>query len=129
MGGIQRIGDLDAQIEHSFDLQRLASDLVPKRLPLQQFHSDEGSPISLVDFVDSADVRVVQGGGSFGFPLESAESLCVVGKFIGKELQSYVATQLEVFGFVHDTHAPTADLAEDAVMGDCLPHGLGGSSH
>ncbi len=103
--GIERVGDLDAQIEHRFDLQRLASDPVPERLPLQQFHGDEGSPIGLVDLVDRADVRVVQGGRSFGLPLETAESLRVVGEFVGKELQGDVATELQVFRLVDHTHA------------------------
>jgi hypothetical protein len=124
MCGIERVGDLNAQIEYSFDLQRFAIDAMPERLPLQQFHGDEGSPIGLVNLVDRADVRVVQGGRSLGLPLETAESLCVVGEFVGKELQRYVATELEVFGLIHHTHAPAANLAEDAVMGNRLPHGL-----
>ena len=57
--GVERIGDLDAQIEHRLDLHRLASDSVPERLALQQFHSDEGSPIGLVNLVDGADVRML----------------------------------------------------------------------
>jgi len=52
-----------------------------------------------------------------------------VGKVVGKELQGNVATELEVFRFVHDTHAPAADPAEDAVMGNRLPNGLGGRGH
>jgi hypothetical protein len=94
-----------------------------------QFHGNEGSPIGIVNFVDRADVRVVQGGRGFGFPLKTAESLRVVGEFVGKELQGDVATELEVFRFVHHTHAPTPNLAEDAVMGNGLPHGLGGRGH
>jgi hypothetical protein len=129
MCGVESVSDLDAQIEHQFDLQRLASDPVPKRLPFQQFHRDKGSPIGLVDLVDCADVRVVQGGRSLGFSLEAAESLRIVGKFVGKELKGDVATELQVFGFVDDAHAPAADLAEDAVMGNRLPHWLGGRDH
>jgi hypothetical protein len=68
---------------HHFDLQRLARDLVPERLPLQQFHGDEGSPIGFVDLVDRADVGVAQRGCSLGLPLEPAEGLCVGGQFIG----------------------------------------------
>ena len=129
MGGIQGVRDLDAKIEHRLNLQRLASDAVPERLPLQQFHGDEGSPIGLVDLVDGADVRVVQGGRSFGLPLETRESLCVVGEFVGKELQGDVAAELQVFRLIHHAHAPAADPAEDAVMGDRLTHGLGGRGH
>jgi hypothetical protein len=102
---------------------------VPERLPLQQFHGDEGSPIGIVNLVDRADVRVVQGGRSLGLPLESAESLRVVGEFVRKELQGDVTTELEVFCFIYHTHAPAADFAEDAVMGNRLPYGLGGRGH
>ncbi len=102
---------------------------MPERLPLQQFHGDEGSPIYFVNLVDGADVRMIQRGRSLGLPLETAEGLCVVGKFVGKELQGDVATELQVFCLVHHTHAPAADPAEDAVMGDRLPHGLGGRGH
>jgi hypothetical protein len=56
---IESICELDSQIEHRFDLQRLTRDPVPECLAFQQFHSDEGSPIGFVNFVDRADVRVV----------------------------------------------------------------------
>ena len=118
---VQRIGDLDAQIEHRFDLQRLAIDLVPERLPFQQLHGDEGSPIGLVDFVDRADVRVVQRGRSLGFPPETTESLCVVGEFVGKELEGNGAAELQILGLVDHTHAAAADLLDDAVVRDGSP--------
>jgi len=35
MSRVESIGNLDAQIEHRFHLQWLASDPVPERLPLQ----------------------------------------------------------------------------------------------
>jgi hypothetical protein len=40
-----------------------------------------------------------------------------------------MATQLEVFGVIHDTHATTGNPADDAVMGDPLPRGLGERGH
>src|ERR1041385_1465904 len=79
--------------------------------------------------MDRADVRMVEGGRGLGFPLETAESLCITGELIGKKLQGYVATELEVFGFVNDTHPAPANLAEDTVMGNRLPHGLGMCAH
>ena len=126
---VEGVGNLDAQFEYRFYLQRLATDYVVKRLPFQQFHGDYGPSIDLIDFVDRADVRVVQRGRNLGFPLETAEGLCIVGEFVGKELQRDVATELEVFRFVDHTHAPAADLADDAVMGNRVPHGLGGGCH
>ena len=35
---------------------------------------------------------------------EAAEGLGIVGEFVGKKLQGDVATQLQVFRFVHDAH-------------------------
>ena len=57
------------------------------------------------------------------------ESLRIIGEFVGKKLQGDVATELQVFRLIHDAHSPAADLAEDAVMGNRLPHGLGRSGH
>jgi hypothetical protein len=126
---VERVRDLDAQIENRLDLQRLATDPKPERLPLLQLHGDKGSPIGLINLVYRADVRVVQGGRSPGLPLETAEGWCVVGEFVGKELQCDVATELQVFRFVDHTHPTAANLAEDAVMGNRLSRGLGRSDH
>ena len=52
-----------------------------------------------------------------------------MGKFVGKELQSDVATEFQVFRLVDQAHAPAPDLAEDAVVGNRLPHGLGECGH
>ncbi len=96
-----------------------------ERLPLQQFHGNEGSPIGFVNFVNRADVWMVQRRGGFRLPLETAESLGVVGEFVGQELQGHVAAELEVFSLVHNAHPAASDFAEDAVMRDCVTHGLG----
>ena len=68
---------------------------------------------------------MVQRRCCFGFPLESAESLCVVGEFVGKELQGDVATELEVFRLVDHAHPSPAYLAEDAVMGNLSAQRVG----
>ncbi len=103
--GLECIGNLDAQIKHRLDLQRLAIDPVSERLPFQQFHRDQGSPIELVDFMDRADVPVVQGRG-FGFPLKTTEGLRIVGEFVRTEFQGDVATELQVIRLVDHTHIP-----------------------
>jgi len=117
---VESIGDLNAQIEHGFNPHRLAGNPVPERLPLQQFHGDEGSPVGLVNFVNGADVRVVQRRRGLGFPLKTAEGLCVFGEFVGQELQGDVAAELEVFRLVHNTHPAAAELLHNAVVRDGL---------
>ena len=65
---------------------------------------DEALAILFRDLVDGANTGMVQGGRSLSFPLETAESLCVVSEFVGKELQGDVATKPEGFGFVDHAH-------------------------
>jgi hypothetical protein len=47
----------------------------------------------------------------------------------GRNFRGDVATELEVFRLVHNTHTTPADFAQYAVMGDRLPDGLGGRGH
>src|SRR5438309_6147229 len=116
MRSIQCVCNLDTQIQHRFHFQRLAIDPMSERLPLQQFHGNEGSSIDLIYFVNSADVRMVQRGRSLGLPLKTAESLCIVGEFIRKELKGDVATQLEIFRLVHNTHSAATQPLHNAVV-------------
>ena len=117
---VKGIGDLDAKIKHHLDPHRLTRNHVPKGLSFQEFHGDERSPIGFVDFVDGTNVRVVQGRRGLGFPLKPAEGLRVVGEFVGKELQSDVAAQLEVLRLVHNTHPAPTQLLHYAVVRDGL---------
>ena len=58
---IQRVGDLDRQVEQRLNLERLAFDQVPEGLPFQQLHGNEWLAFVLADFVDGADVGMVEG--------------------------------------------------------------------
>jgi hypothetical protein len=58
--GVERVGDLDAKIEHGFNFQWLSGNPMPERLPLKQFHGDEASSIRFVNLMDRADVWVIQ---------------------------------------------------------------------
>jgi hypothetical protein len=50
--------------------------------------------VLLVNFVDGADVGMVQGGGSLRFALEAGQSLRVFSNLVGQELQGDKAVQL-----------------------------------
>jgi probable HAF family extracellular repeat protein len=80
----------------------------------------------------TANVQHVTGlkrGSCLGFSLETAKGLHVVGEFVRKEFQGDVATKLEVFCLIHHAHATAANLAEDAVLRNRLPPGLGRRGH
>jgi len=76
--------------------------------------------VLVVNFVNCADIRMIQCRGGLGFTLEAAKRLQVFGYVIGKELESDKATELYILSFVDNTHASAAQLLDDAVMRDGL---------
>ena len=91
-----------------------------QRHAIEKLHGDEGLPVLLADFVDGADVGMVQGGCGLGFALKTGEGLRILGNFFGQELQRDKAAQLYVLGLVDDTHAAAAEFLDDAVVRDGL---------
>jgi hypothetical protein len=120
MGGIESVGNLSSDLEQLFKLQGLTGYQMFERLSVEKFHGDKCLSMLIVDFVDGADVGVVQCGSSFGLALKAAESLQIVGYLFGQEFQGNKAAKLEVLSFVNYAHSPAAKSFDDAVMGDGL---------
>ena len=72
----------------------------------------------LSEFVDCADVVVVQRRSNARFALESLQRRRIVAQLFRQELQSDAAAQLQILGTVHHTHAAPANDAQHAVMRD-----------
>ncbi len=75
----------------------------------------------LADFVDRADIRVVERGGGLRLALEALERARIAGQVCRKEFQSDEAVQACVFCFINHPHPSTAEAVNDAVVGDGLP--------
>src|SRR6266851_5063362 len=60
MRRLERIRELNADIEQARDVERAAADAFGERLPFQQLHRDEVLPFELIDRVDGADRRMVE---------------------------------------------------------------------
>ena len=103
-------------IEHRLAVQRLAIDYVPERLTFQKFHCDEGSAIDLVDFVDRANVGVIQGGRGFSLPMEAAQRLMVPGHIVGQKFQGNETIQFDVLSLVNHTHPAAPKLLDDTIV-------------
>src|SRR6266568_1060328 len=129
MGCIKPVGYLNTEIQHAVDFQGLARNHLPERLPLEHFHRDECAPIDFINFMDRANVRMVQSRCGPGFAPESLQCLCVIGHCLRQELQSNVTAKLELFRLVYKTHAAAADFAENSIMRNSLSDGLGGRGH
>ena len=95
-----------------------------QRLAVEILHGDEPLAIAFVDFVDGADVRMIQRRSGLRFALETRQRLRIFGHFVGKKFQRDEAVQLGVLGFVDDAHTAAAQFFDDAVVRDDLPdHG------
>ena len=100
--------------------QRPAGNKVLQRLPVEKLHGNERPSVVFADFMDGADVRVIQGGSSLRLALEAAQSLRVWRKTVAQELQGNEAVELGVLRSIDDTHTAATELFEDAVMRDGL---------
>ena len=118
VGGVERVGDLDAEVEDLIQLERLALDAVLERFAFQELHGDEVLALVFPDLVDGANIRMVQSRGSARLALEARQRLLVAGHFLGQELERHHAAELGVLGLVNHAHAPAAQLADDAIVGN-----------
>jgi hypothetical protein len=91
--------------------------------------------VLVIDFVDGADVGVIQGGGGFGFAFEAGQGLRVFGDVVGEEFQRDETAEFYVFGFIDNAHSSAAEFLDDAVVRNGLadhwrmPKGWAASSY
>jgi len=71
VSGVEAFGDFDSEVEEAVEVHGLIVDDVLQGEAIEEFHSDEGAGVGFADVINSADVGVVQGGGSFGFAAEA----------------------------------------------------------
>ncbi len=117
---VQCVCDLDAQIQHGFNFEGLAGDFMLQRDAFEVLHGDEGLPTLIVNFVDGADVGVVQSRGSLGFALEAGQRLRISGHVVGKEFEGDETAEFQIFGFVDNAHPAPAELLDHAIVRDGL---------
>ena len=88
MRRLQRVGELEPQVHNLRRRQRPALEPLLERLAFQQLHRDERPALVLVDVVDGADVRVIQGRGGAGFALEPLQRMRSRAKSSGRNLRA-----------------------------------------
>ena len=114
--GLERVGDLDGQIQQPLRSERLALDHVLQRGAFQQLHDDEGLAFVLADLVDGADVRVIQGCGRPRLTPKPVEGALVPRRLAWQELERDVAIEDGVLRAIDDAHAAASQLLDDAIV-------------
>ena len=123
MRGVQRVRNLNGQAKQNIGLDGFGGDTMLQRHAVQKFHGDEGLTVVLIDFINGADIGMVQGRGRLRLALEAGQGLGIFGDFIGQELQGDKPVQGNVLGLVDHTHPSAADFLDNAVMGyDLVNH-------
>ena len=87
---------------------------------VHELHGNERLVAMLADFVDSANVGVIERRSGAGLAAKAFEGQRVARKLVRQELEGDEAAELGVFGFIDHAHAAIAQLFEDAVVRDGL---------
>jgi hypothetical protein len=74
--------------------------------------------LDLANFVDRANVWVIQRGRGAGFAAKAFRRLGIAGKLLGKKFQSDKSAKFEILSFVNHAHTPATELFEDSVVRD-----------
>ena len=120
MGGVKAIGNLDGKRKQSLVLDRLVSDGMLQRHAIEKLHGNKGLFFVLGNFVDCADVGMVQGRGCARFTPKTLQSLRVTGKCIGQELECDEAAEIGILRLVDNAHSATTQFLDDSIMGNDL---------
>src|SRR5438034_6927106 len=70
MRGVQRVRNLNCDIQQAFELNWLSSNEMLQRRPVQEFHRDKGLATPLANVVDRANIGMIQCGRRLRFPLK-----------------------------------------------------------
>src|SRR5579864_2664280 len=91
-----------------------------QRHAVEKFHDQEGMGVLLADFVDGADIGMVEGGCGLRLALKAGKCLGVFDDVVGKKLQGDETMEGDVLSLVNHAHSAATELLDDAVVRDGL---------
>ena len=129
VGAHERAGDLCQDPGRLGELERAALDASGERFAFVAGHRDEVMALPFADFVDGADVRVVERTRCAGLAQQARLGVAAAQLVGADELERHLAVERLVLGQVDDAHAPLAELGQHAIVRDSLAdHGVAASS-
>src|ERR1022692_1689175 len=120
VGRVECVGDFDGYGKQHFGFHRPPPDSMLQSQTIEELHGNEGMTLVLANVMNGADIRMIQGGSSLRFTLETGQRLRIFGYFIGQEFQGNEAAQASIFGFVNHAHSAAPELLDDAIVRDGL---------
>ena len=120
MRRVQRVGNLDPNLQLLLNPQRLSGNAVLQRLPLQIFHGDERFSLILRYLINGADIRMVQRRRRASLALKAFQRHRVFRQSFGQKFQRDEPAQSSVFRLEHHAHSPASQGFDDAIMRNSL---------
>jgi hypothetical protein len=120
VSSVESVCNLSGKQKKSFHLQRTPRNAVLQRHAVEKLHDDERLTFVPADFMNGADIWMVQGRRSASLSTETLQRLRVLRNFLREKFESDEASKLGVFGFIDNTHTTAAELLHDAVVRDRL---------
>ena len=111
---VERIGNLDGELQHLLDRQRTFRRRCASVSP-SILHHKIIDIVLVTGVVEGADVRMVQAGDGFRFAVESFAQFRMVGEVVGKNLDGDDSIEARVASFVNLAHSARTDGGEDFV--------------
>ena len=124
MCGIEGVSDLNGEIDDVIAPKRSILKMVAQRAALEPFEDEKAAPVVLADFVNRADVGMIQRRRHPRFARETFDGLRIARVFLRQKLQRDLAAEIQIFGEIDDSHAATAEFFKNAVVRDCLAQHL-----
>jgi hypothetical protein len=115
-----RLGDLQSESDHAWQGETVRWNQFRKRATRHVLHDDEHVAVVLADFMDRADVGMIQRGKYFRFALQGRETINVIGRSVQQNLECDIASEPGVVRDVHGAHAPPPDERADIVVTESL---------
>src|SRR5208283_5391526 len=96
--------------------QRIVGNAVLQDLPVEKFHRNDWPTVVFANFIDGADVRVIQGRSSLCLKVEASQYFCVWREPVREELQGNEAVELGILYFIDNAHTDTVELFGDTLV-------------
>src|SRR5579872_6846825 len=94
---IESIGDFNGQRQQNLGIQRTSGDAMFQGHALQELHGNELAILVTADFVNGADVGMVQSRSGTGLSAKAVEGLRILSYVVRQKFQSDEAPKIEVF--------------------------------
>jgi len=73
VSGFESVGNFDGVIQNLAGKQRLFVDEMFESVAIEKLHGDEGTALVFANFIDGANVGVIEGGSGVGFAFETKQ--------------------------------------------------------